>query len=86
MFRRRGILETIEFADAVADAQVAHRQHVGAAHAEHQEHVGGPGADAFDRREFGDHFVVAERIHVVKLHLAVHDVLRQIQHICALGS
>ncbi len=40
---------------AAADAEVARRQHVGAAELEHQEHVRAPFADALDRDQLGDH-------------------------------
>src|SRR5712691_2963525 len=57
--RRTGAL-SVGAAIALANAEVVHRQHVGASEREDQEHLHGPPADAADRDEPLDDLLVAQ--------------------------
>jgi len=58
--RRRQFLQPIRQLESLPDAEVSHRQHIGAAQLEHQQHLHGPAADAAHRREPLDDFQVTQ--------------------------
>src|SRR6267143_1905653 len=58
--RRRPGAAAVGDAEALAHAEVVHRQYVEAAQGEDEQHLDGPAADTVDLRQALDHLVVAE--------------------------
>ena len=71
-------LQLIKRLEALADTEVARRQHVGAVECKYKEHVDGPHADAFDLREMLDDSRTLHLVQRTVFYAAVREFLREV--------